>query len=221
MPAPAGFPAVADIERHGNLTLSAWTPPAHQALAEEWFTAALTALLGATSKAFLLGHRPGLLSSLPPDAVPAPTMRLLQSLAREACGAPLHRIPEEIARTSVATLRKGDINHTSRRLDEATGLSQVTNTHLGRALIRTTADTALGALQGVAAPAPLQLHLSCLTNPQAGLRQPDARWLRSVSEWTGTGVGITWAGNTLVFLGGPTPLLELRNQLLGWLPQPG
>ena len=168
-----------------------------------------------------LGHRPGLLRNLPPDALPAPTMRLLQSLAREAGNAPLHRIPEEIARASVAALRKGDINSTSRRLDEATGLSQTTNTHLGRALIRTTVDGALGALQGIAASAPLQLHLSCITNPQAGLRQPEARWLRSVAEWTGSGIGITWAGNTLVFLGGPAPLLELRNELLGWLPQRG
>ena len=221
MPAPAGFPAVADLERHGNLTLSAWAPPAHQALAEQWFTAALTTLLSAPSETYLLGHRPGLLGNLPPDAVPAPTMRLLQSLTRGAGNAPLHRIPEEIARASVAALRKGDINSTSRRLDEATGLSQTKNTHLGRALIRTTVDGALGALQGIAAPAPLQLHLSCLTNPQAGLRQPDARWLRSVAEWTGSGVGITWAGNTLVFLGGPALLLKLRNELLDWLPQRG
>lgn len=221
MPAPAGFPAVADLERHGNLTLSAWAPPAHQALAEQWFTATLTALLGAPSETFLLGHRPGLLRNLPPGAVPAPTMRLLQSLAREAGNTPLHRIPKEIARASVAALLKGDINLTSKRLDEATGLSQIKNTHLGRALIRTTVDAALGALQGIAAPAPLQLHLSCLTNPQAGLRQPDARWLRSVAEWTGTSVGIIWSGRTLVFLGGPAPLLTLRNELLGWLPQPG
>lgn len=60
-------------------------------------------------------------------------------------------------------------------------------------------------------PAPaLQTHLSCLANPWAGLRQPDARWLRSIGHWPDDRVAVTWRASALCLLAGASQLTALH-----------
>lgn len=211
------FPAAADVERFGNLLLSAWSPPSHRVLVDGWMESAIDAVLRCASDVFLLGYKPALARSLP---VPQDMLALFVYLTKETERGPHYRIPVDIARASTALLRPGDLHVRQRRTDGSTGVTHVESTYLGRVLALMSVADALRALQGVTVAAPLQVNLSCLTNPQAGLRQPDARWLRSMRDWTGNVVGITWLGDSLTLLGGREALLQLRVGLLAWQEQP-
>lgn len=220
MLAPDSFPTASDVERFGNLLLQAWAPPGHECLANAWIESAIGAFLGGPNEIFLLGHRPGLLQNLPSEALSVEASRLLSAVTKELQLGPLHRISHEDAIASAALLRSGDLHVRERRLDDSTGMMCVTSKHLGRVLVRSSAAEVLRVIQGGASRPPLQLHLSCLTNPHAGLRQPDAKWLRSIRSWTGAGLAVTWKGDSLHLFGGRATLLDVRVRLLEWLPAP-
>ncbi len=220
MSSPEAFPAVADVERFGNLLLSAWAPPSHMLLADAWIESVTGVLLGSSEGLFLLGHRPSRVASLSREALAEETRLLLGSLSEEPGCSSLHRIPQEVARASTALLRSGNLHVRQRRVDESTGQAHVDSTHVGRVLVLLSVDATVGAVETVAVSAPLQVHLACMTNPDAGLRQPEARWLRSVRSWTDDTVVTSWSATSLTFLAGSEALLELRSRLLSWLPEP-
>lgn len=211
---PEAFPTVADIARYRNLTVSAWAPPAARSLADDWLTAVLHSLLDEPHDLFLLGHRPGVLRHLAPDTLPVAMQGLLAALRPTTGGEPLHRISHAGATNAEALLRAGDLNIRVTRTDDATGLPRVYTTHLGRALVRLSAAQAIAAIARAPVSSPLQLQLSCLTNPHSGLRQTSARWLRAIADGTGDGLAITWRQHTLMLLGGQAALCELRSKLL-------
>ena len=122
-----------------------------------------------------------------------------------------------MARASVALLRTGDIHLRRRWLDESSGLTRIESTHLGRVLVLSSVAVALQGLPPLVVPPPLQLSLSCLKNPTAGLRQPDAAWLRTLSDRPGDSLVIGWLGNSLLLLAGREALRDLRSQLIGRL----
>lgn len=217
---PETFPAAADVARYGNLVLQAWAPPAHESLADDWVDSATRALLAGPGQVFLLGHRPSALAKLPPGAVSTEIARLSSCLTGEPRRGPLHRIPRDAAMASAALLRPGDLAVRQRRLDESTGMTRVSLTHLGRVLVLSSPAALLDAIEALAQPAPLQLLLNVLNNPQAGLRQPDATWLRSIRNWTGEDIVVTWSGHTLCLLAGREALFDLRWRLLDRPPAP-
>ena len=144
------FPAVADVERFGNLLLSAWAPPSHMLLADAWIESMTGVLLGSSKDLFLLGHRPGRVASLSREALAEETRLLLGSLSEEPGCSSLHRIPQEVARASTALLRSGNLHVRQRRVDESTGQAHVDSTHVGRVLVLLSVDATVGAVESVA-----------------------------------------------------------------------
>lgn len=215
----AASPSAADVQRFGNLLLQAWAPPAHPLLAPAWLDEILRAFIGAGAAVVLLGHRPGTLRALPPPVLTDDTRTLLAALTPDPDHPGLHRLPPAMAQASIALLRPGELHIREQKIDEATGLTRPVSTHLGRLLLLSSTSTALQVLQQVAVKPPLQLGLSCLTNPWAGLRQPDATWLRSIKAWTGDALVIGWRGTALQLLAGHEALPGLRTRLIDRLTE--
>lgn len=211
---PPASPSAADVQRFGNLLLQAWAPPSHPHLAPAWLDEILSLLIGTGQAVVLLGHRPG---TLPPQALPEDTRALLAALTPDPDHAGLQRLPPALAQASLALLRPGELHIRQTNIDEATGLTRQVSTHLGRVLMLASPSSLLQVLPQVALQPPLQLGLTCLTNPWAGLRQPDARWLRSIKTWTGDALVIGWHGHALLLLAGHEALPGLRIRLIDWL----
>ena len=215
------FPDVADVERFGNLLLSAWSPPSGKPLAEAWVESVVAALLKSHHNLVLLGHRPGKAKNLCRDELSDETRYLFDSFTQDPNCSSLYRFPPEAARVLSPLLRSGDIHVRQRITDESTGLTRIDSTHLGRVLILSSLTATLQAIQNVDIDASLQVTLSCLTNPYAGLRQPDSKWLRSIRSWSSAEVAIGWQDTSLQILAGRDTLRQLRNNLLDWLPTSG
>lgn len=207
-------PSLADVQRFGNLLLQAWAPPTHPLLAPAWLDETLGRFIGAGAAVLLLGHRPGTLRTLPPQVLTHDIQALLAALTPDTDHAGLHRLPPAVAQASLALLRPGELHIRQKKIDKATGLTRPVSTHLGRLLLLSSTSAALQVLQQVLAKPPLQLSLSCLTNPWAGLRQPDATWLRSIKAWPGDALMIGWRGNALQLLTGREALPDLRTRLI-------
>lgn len=210
--APA--PTQADAERHGNLLLQAWAPPDARAAAEAWLFAALHALAAAQPALQLLGHRPGRWQALPPGVAPAAWAPLFAAAVPDPEDPALHRVPTAVALAALAPALPGDLHVRQRMRDPATGVERVSSTFLGRMLVPGTVGSVLDALAGVAVPGPVQLSIGCVTNPHAGLRQPDAAWVRAARHWSGERVAVAWRGTSLTLLAGPGTLARLREGLL-------
>lgn len=201
----------------GCLLLQAWAPPSHPRLAADWLDEIIRGLIGAAQPLLLLGHRPGRWRALPPQALPDDTRALLAALT-EAPGEPaLHRLPQAQALDAIPLLRAGDLHVRLPQQDPATGLSRIASVHLGRVLVWSTPAVAPPIVQQVPARAPLRLSLANLKNPWAGLRQPDAHWLRALLSRQDDTLVIGWLGQSLRLLGGPEALDDMHARLAAWL----
>lgn len=208
------LPTLADVERCGNLLLQAWAPPDARAAAEGWLRHAVHGLAGAQPVLHLLGYRPARWHSLPPGAAPAAWAPMLDAAETHADDPALHRAPTAVALLALSPALPGELHVHQRTIDPATGLSRPSSTFLGRVLVPGTVDGVLDALRGVAAQPPAQLTLTCLTNPHAGLRQPDARWVRAARDWPGDRIAASWRGTSVTLLAGRAALARLREGLL-------
>jgi len=164
---------------------------------------------------YLLGHRASTLRNLPGQTLSEDVHALLNRLVPEPATGPVHRLPDDDAEASIDALRSGDLHVRRSVLDPATGLTRVESTFLGRPLLLTSVAHATVAIQSGPVAAPLQIHSTCLSNPEAGLRQPEARWVRAIRTWAGDRVAITWSGNSssLCVMAGPDALSHLAAHL--------
>lgn len=209
---PINLPPFNDVARFGNMVFSAWAPPASRTLASAWLRAVLDSLLASGQAAYIIGYRPGALSNAPAQAIPAGTLAMLEQLVPEPIWGPLHRLPDDSARASLDTLLAGSLNARWTLVDESTGHTRVKSISLGRPLLTACVDAVAHAVRSTAAEEPLQIHVACLANPEAGLRQPDARWMRSLKSGAGGQLALTWLGNSnaLCVSGGREALWRLH-----------
>lgn len=199
--------------RCGNLAVGAWAPAPHAAHARAWATSVLNGLVAQGLPLYVLGHRPGAAARLPSDAVPEDLRALLASLATEPGAGPLHRVAVTAGHGLPPPMRAGDLLVRRRRVDDVTGGERIESTHLGRPLFLARAAGVLQAIRSVPAAPPLKLHLSCFANPWAGLRQPEARWLRDAKTWPDDRMAVAWRANTLCLLAGPGQVAALHGEL--------
>lgn len=215
-------PALSDVERFGNILISAWAPPSHKALAGDWRRSILGSLIASRQAIYFLGHRPGRLPKLPGHSLSTASRVLLGQLVAEPNFGPLYRLPQDAAEVAVDALSSEDMMARWSVLDETTGLSRVESVFLGCPLLLTSVGTVTEVIACTAATPPLQINASCMTNPEVGLRQPDARWLRSIRAWPGHDVAMTWRGNSssLCIIGGREALRVLQSNLATWVTGP-
>ncbi|RTL47146.1 MAG: hypothetical protein EKK53_00500 [Burkholderiales bacterium] len=208
----------ADAMRLGNLVVSAWAAAPAAELAQAWLDTVLGRLLADDAPLYLLGHRPGVVDRLPRPALPADLQRLLAALADAPEAGPLHRVPSQAGADVPALIRPGDLHLRRTVIDDSTGLGRIASTHLGRLLFIVPAAAALRAIQSAPVLPPVQRSVSSLVNAWAGLRQPDARWLRAIRAWPDDRVVITWQGKALCLLAGEAQVGELHQALAGAAP---
>ncbi len=210
----AGLPSDDDLHRYGNVVVSAWAPPACKSLGHEWLDGLLGQLMAGGAGVFVLGHGRKALEQLPPEAVPADVRRVIDSVLPEPTAAPLVSVPSSVAESNFEVLRAGDLNVRQRILDASTGMASIKSTHLGRFILLSDAVDLASTLRERPVPDPLQIHLSCLKNPGAGLRQPDAKWLSSTKSWSQGQVAVSWKGTSVCLSAGSPTLRSLRDSLL-------
>jgi hypothetical protein len=215
-------PAFTDVERFGNILVSAWAPPSHKNLAGNWHRAVVASFIASRQAIYFLGYRPGRLPKVPGNSLSSASRALLEQLVPEPLSGPLHRLSQDSAEASVHPLSSGDLNARWLVLDKTTGLSRVETVFLGRPLVLTSASKVAEVVECTEAPPSLQINASCLTNPEVGLRQPDATWIRSTRAWSGDTVAITWLGNSssLCIMGGREALLRLHSALISMATSP-
>lgn len=201
--------------RCGNLAVGAWAPKPHAAQAQAWTASVLNGLVAQGLPLYVLGHRPGAAARLPSDTVPKDLRALLASLAAEPEPGPLQRVAVTAGHGLPPPMRAGDLLVRRRRVDDVTGAERIESTHLGRPLFLACAADVLQAIRSVPAAPPLKRQLSCLANPWAGLRQPEARWLRDTKTWPDDRVAVTWRANTLCLLAGTGQVAALHGGLTG------
>lgn len=210
MPA-AHLPPLELAVRYGNLSLSFWAPPGHEAGADDARKRLLHALLEGCRELIVVGA-----PRIPPDdlKLQQPSLfELLSHLDRAAGDSGTATLPHEHIAAAFSALRSGNLGHRTRE-DDASGLARVVSKSFGKPIQLHTPNTVLAAVCSVQAPDPCQLFVSVIKNPYAGFRQNEAKLLRERVAADNLSLAATWlAANSFTLIGSEAALTELHYAL--------
>jgi hypothetical protein len=210
MPA-AHLPPLELAVRYGNLSLSFWAPPGHEAGADDARKRLLHALLEGCRELIVVGAP----RTLPDDLrLQQPSLfELLSHMERPAGDSGRATLPHEHIAAAFSALRSGNLAHRMRE-DDASGLTKIVSKSYGKPIQLHSPQTVLAAVRSVSTPGPCQLFVSVIKNPYAGFRQNEAKLIRERLAADNLSLAATWlAANSITLISSEAALTVLHNAL--------